>query len=80
MKESIQSKVIAAGEKKGLNKKNYTKVSEIKMLISEVASFKRSLAKPATSTVTFEDEGSDTQKNSGTQFGGRKKKQKSSGE
>ena len=80
MQESMQAKVIAAREKKKSSRKKDTKVSELKTLISEVASIKRSIAKTATSTVTLENEGSDTPNNAGTQFGGRNKKQKSADE
>ena len=54
MPEDKQSKVQAAREKKKLHRKKDSKVSEIKSLINEVASLKRSISKTSSATVAFE--------------------------
>ena len=76
--EDKQQKVQSAKEKKKLSKKTDIKVSEIKTLIKEIFSLKRSLAQ-----VRMKEGGdasSDEEaipNNAGNQFGGRTKKQKS---
>ena len=79
MPEDKQSKVQAAREKKKLHRKKDSKVSEIKSLINEVASLKRSISKTSSATVAFEEDKKDEEKppnDAGNQFGGRNKKQK----
>ena len=78
--EDKKKKVMAAREKKKLAKKSQGKVSEIKTLINEVASLKRSIAKAETAKNDGErkmsDDSSATPNDAGTQFGGRNKKAK----
>ena len=80
MSEDKQAKVKAAREKKKLNKKKDAKVSEIKTLINEVESLKRTIASTSSSNVQADGEQKsdedETPNNAGTQFGGRNKKQK----
>ena len=78
MPQDQKNTVIAAREKKKKKGKNLHKVSEMKSLVSEVASLKRMIT-ASTSTETLE-EGVDeeaTPNNAGPQFGGYSKKTKS---
>ena len=74
--EDKKKKVIAAREKKKVAKKGKNKVSEIKTLINEVASLKRSVAKAEIAEMNEEDGDPVTPTDAGAQFGGRNKKAK----
>ena len=72
----MRQKVQSAREKKKLNKKTDTKVSEIKTLTKEVSNHKRSLSqvKVKEDGDTLSDNDDVTPNNARTQFGGRNKK------
>ena len=78
LSEEKQNKVKATREKKKLAKKSSSKVSEIKTLIKEVASLKRTIAQTDTSTEETEEgkEEDSVPNDAGTQFGGRTQKAK----
>ena len=67
---------MAAREKKKLAKKGKNKVSEIKTLMNEVASLKRSIAKAEIAEMNEGDDDPVTPTDAGAQFGGRNKKAK----